>query len=196
MADDQIQEIKSKIDIVDLVSGYVPIKKAGKNYKAPCPFHKEKTPSFMVSPELQIYKCFGCGRGGDCFAFLQEIEGVEFPEALRMLADRAGVKLERRQATPQEEKRKQILEVNSMAREYFGYILAKHRVGEQARDYLKNRGINQQTIEAFGLGYAPDSWESLSRFLTGKTDNALIMAKEGENNPSAKKIIGALIPLS
>ena len=88
MADDQIQEIKSKIDIVDLVSGYVGIKKAGKNYKGLCPFHKEKTPSFMVSPELQIFKCFGCSKGGDIFTFLQEIEGIEFPEALRMLAER------------------------------------------------------------------------------------------------------------
>ena len=168
MADDQIQEIKSKIDIVDLVSGYVGIKKAGKNYKAPCPFHKEKTPSFMVSPELQIFKCFGCGLGGDIYTFLQEIEGVEFPEALRLLADRAGVKLERRQATPQEEKRKQILEVNNLTKEYFSYILEKHRVGEQAREYLKKRGIKKETIETFGLGYAPDSWESLSKFLVGK----------------------------
>ena len=166
--DDQIKEIKSKIDIVGLISGYVPIKKAGKNYKAPCPFHKEKTPSFMVSPELQIFKCFGCSKGGDIFTFLQEIEGVEFPEALRMLADRAGVKLERRQATPQEEKRKQILEVNNLAKEYFSYILEKHPVGERAREYLNNRGIKKETIETFGLGYAPDSWESLSSFLTGK----------------------------
>lgn len=168
MADDQIQEIKSKIDIVDLISGYVPIKKAGKNYKAPCPFHKEKTPSFMVSPELQIFKCFGCSKGGDIFTFLQEIEGVEFPSALRMLADRAGVKLERRQATPQEEKKKQILKVNSLAKEYFSYILEKHPVGERAREYLNNRGIKKETIAAFGLGYAPDSWESLSSFLTDK----------------------------
>jgi len=168
MADDQIEEIKSKIDIVDLVSGYVGIKKAGKNYKGLCPFHKEKTPSFMVSPELQIFKCFGCSKGGDIFTFLQEIEGIEFPEALRMLADRAGVKLERRQATPQEEKRKQILEVNSLAKEYFSYILTKHRVGERAREYLNNRGIKKETIELFGLGYAPDSWESLASFLTGK----------------------------
>ena len=109
-----------------------------------------------------------CGRGGDVYAFLQEIEGIEFPEALRILADRAGVKLERRQATPQEEKRKQILAVNSLAKEYFSYILTKHRVGERARDYLNKRGIKKETIETFGLGYAPDSWESLAKFLTGK----------------------------
>lgn len=168
MAEDQIAEIKSKIDIVDLVSGYVGIKKAGKNYKGLCPFHKEKTPSFMVSPELQIFKCFGCSKGGDIFTFLQEIEGIEFPEALRMLADRAGVKLESHRPSPQEEKRKQILAVNSLAKEYFSYILTKHRVGERARDYLNNRGIKKETIETFGLGYAPDSWESLAKFLTGK----------------------------
>ena len=168
MADDQIAEIKNKIDIVDLVSGYAPIKKAGKNYKGLCPFHKEKTPSFMVSPELQIFKCFGCDRGGDIYTFLQEIEGIDFPEALRMLADRAGVKLERRQATPQEEKRKQILEANNLAKEYFSYILTKHRVGEQAREYLKRRGVKKKTVATFGLGYAPDSWESLAKFLVGK----------------------------
>jgi len=165
---DQIQEIKSKIDIVDFISGFVPLKKAGKNYKALCPFHKEKTPSFMVSPELQIFKCFGCGRGGDVYAFLQEIEGVEFGEALRMLAEKAGVKLERQQPSPQEEKRQEILAINHLAKEYFSYILTEHPVGERAREYLKQRGIQPQTIETFGLGYAPKSWESLSKFLTSE----------------------------
>jgi len=165
---DQIQEIKSKIDMVDFISGYVPLKKAGKNYKALCPFHKEKTPSFMVSPELQIFKCFGCGKGGDVYAFLQEIEGIEFGEALRMLAERTGVKLERQQPSPQEEKRQEILAINNLAKEYFSYILTEHRVGERAREYLKKRGIKKETIQEFGLGYAPDSWESLSKFLVGK----------------------------
>jgi len=168
MAEDQIAEIKSKIDIVDFISSYVPLKKAGKNYKALCPFHKEKTPSFMVSPELQIFKCFGCSRGGDVYAFLQEAEGMEFGEALRMLAERTGVKLERQKTSPQEEKRKEILSINNLAKDYFSYILEKHEVGERARDYLKKRGISQKTIETFGLGYAPDSWESLSKFLVGK----------------------------
>ncbi len=168
MAEDQIQEIKSKIDIVDFISSYVPLKKAGKNYKGLCPFHKEKTPSFMVSPELQIFKCFGCSRGGDVYAFLQEAEGMEFGEALRLLAERTGVKLERQKTSPQEEKRKEILAVNTLAKDYFSYILEKHKVGERARDYLKKRGISSKTIETFGLGYAPDSWESLSKFLVGK----------------------------
>lgn len=178
MAENQIEEIKSKIDIVDLVSGYVPIEKAGKNYKGLCPFHKEKTPSFMVSPELQIFKCFGCGRGGDIYAFLQEIEGIEFGEALRMLAERAGVKLKSRRPGPQQEKRKQVLEINNLAKEYFSYILNEHRVGKGAREYLKKRGIKKETIETFGLGYAPDSWESLSKFLSGKNypETALLAA--------------------
>ena len=168
MTRDQIQEIKSKVDIVDLISSYVPLKRAGKNFKALCPFHKEKTPSFMVSPELQIWKCFGCGRGGDVYAFLQEIEGIEFSEALKILAERTGVKLVSQRPSPQEEKRKEILAVNTLAQEYFSYILEKHRVGERARDYLKNRGITQKTVKTFKLGYAPDSWESLSQFLLGK----------------------------
>jgi len=178
MAENQIEEIKSKIDIIDLVSGYVPIEKAGKNYKGLCPFHKEKTPSFMVSPELQIFKCFGCGRGGDIYAFLQEIEGIEFGEALRMLAERGGVKLKSRRPGPQQEKRKQVLEINNLAKEYFSYILNEHRVGKGAREYLKKRGIKKETIETFGLGYAPDSWESLSKFLSGKNypETALLAA--------------------
>jgi DNA primase len=165
---DQIEEIKNKIDIVDFIGGFVPLKKAGKNYKALCPFHKEKTPSFMVSPELQIFKCFGCGRGGDVYAFLQEIEGIDFGEALRMLSERTGVKLERQRPSPQEEKRKEILAINNLTKDYFSYILEKHEVGQRAREYLKKRGINQKTIKTFGLGYAPDSWESLSKFLVGK----------------------------
>ena len=90
---DQVEEIKGKTDIVELIQEYVPLKRAGRNYKGLCPFHGEKTPSFMVNPELQIFKCFGCGEGGDAYSFLQRIEGMEFGEALRNLADRVGVKL-------------------------------------------------------------------------------------------------------
>ncbi|MFH1648707.1 MAG: CHC2 zinc finger domain-containing protein, partial [Patescibacteria group bacterium] len=93
---DQKDEIKQKLDIVDVVGSYVPLKKSGRNYKAVCPFHSEKTPSFMVSPELQIYKCFGCGVSGDIYSFVQEIEGVDFSRAIEILAERAGVKLIRR----------------------------------------------------------------------------------------------------
>jgi DNA primase len=190
MAADQVQEIKSRIDIVDLVSGYVKLKKAGKNYKGLCPFHSEKTPSFMVSPELQIFKCFGCGRSGDVYSFLQEAEGIEFKEALETLAERAGVKLERRRPSPQEEKRREIISVNQMAQEYFTYLLSEHQVGKKAREYLKNRGIKKETIKKFGLGYAPNSWRSLSNYLLAKkiplttlAASGLIKLRPSDNQP-------------
>ena len=113
MAGDQVAEVKEKVDIVNLISSYVPLKKSGKNYKGLCPFHNEKTPSFMVSPDLQIWKCFGCGEGGDVYTFLMKIEGVEFGEALATLAERAGVKLESRKYSPEDGRRKRIFEVNS-----------------------------------------------------------------------------------
>lgn len=136
---DQIEEIKAKIDIVELVGSYVNLKQAGRNFKGLCPFHQEKTPSFMVNPELQIYKCFGCGKGGDAISFIQEVEGVEFREALEMLAEKAGVvlKFERKQGGGV---RDQLLAVNEAAAEYYHFLLSKHQVGGEARNEACCRG--------------------------------------------------------
>src|SRR3990170_1464850 len=112
--DSQVDEVKSKVDIVSLVSEYVQLKKSGRNYKANCPFHNEKTPSFMVSPDRQIFKCFGCGEGGDVFAFLKKMEGLEFGEALKFLANRAGVKLKEYKPSPQEQKKEEYLKIHEM----------------------------------------------------------------------------------
>lgn len=164
-----VEEIKQKIDIVDLVSSYVDLKKAGRNYRGLCPFHGEKSPSFMVSPELQIFKCFGCGEAGDLFTFHQKIEGVDFGQTLEALAERAGVKLEKQIHDPNKEKRKVLFAINSLAVEYYKYILTKHKVGKKALKYLKDsRKLSDKTIEEFSLGYAPDSWDSLFGFLTKK----------------------------
>ena len=164
-----VEEIKQKIDIVDLVSGYVDLKKAGRNYRGLCPFHGEKTPSFMVSPELQIFKCFGCGKGGDLFTFHQEIEGIDFAASLEVLAERAGVKLEKRAYDPNKEKRKILFQINELAAQYYHFILTKHKVGKKALKYLKEkRKLTDKTIKEFMLGYSPDSWESLYGFLTKK----------------------------
>ena len=169
MAGDQVAEVKEKVDIVNLISSYVPLKKSGKNYKGLCPFHNEKTPSFMVSPDLQIWKCFGCGEGGDVYTFLMKIEGVEFGEALATLAERAGVKLESRKYSPEDGRRKRIFEVNSLAEEYFHYLLTKHEIGKAALNYLTEaRGYDLNTIEGFKLGYAPNSWDSLGNYLLNK----------------------------
>ena len=184
---DQIQEVKDKLDIVAVISSYFPLTKAGKNYKALCPFHVEKTPSFMVSPELQIFKCFGCGEGGDAIAFYAKMEGVSFGEALREMAKRAGIKLVQRQKTPEEERRETIYRINQLAADFFHYLLVKHKAGEKARAFFKGRRLREETVETFGLGYAPSSWDSLGTFILSKkytlTDyltSGLGLKKEGE----------------
>ena len=116
------EEIKSKMDIVDLIRDYLPLKQAGVNFSAPCPFHREKSPSFIVSPEKQIWHCFGCGKGGDIFAFIMEIEGLEFVEALRYLAPKAGVTL-KRQDPKLESKRNVLLDIMELSRKYYHKVL-------------------------------------------------------------------------
>lgn len=168
MAVDQIEEIKQKLDIVDLVGGYIPLAKSGKNYKALCPLHSEKTPSFMVSPQLQIFKCFGCGEGGDVISFYSKMEGVPFGEALKQMAKRAGVKLVGQRESPEEQLREKIYQINRLAADFFHFLLLNHRVGEGARKFLQHRGVSKEAIETFNLGYAPDSWDSLGRFILSK----------------------------
>jgi len=149
---DQIEEIKSRLDIVDVIGKYLPLKKAGKNYTAKCPFHTEKTPSFMVSPELQRYKCFGCGENGDIFTFVQKIENIDFPEALEKLAKEAGITLTRQKANTFFER---LEEINRKAAIYF-YKQLKDPKNIQALHYVKEeRGITDESIKNFGIGYAP-----------------------------------------
>ena len=161
---DDVDLIKEKINIVDLISEYLPLKKAGVNFKASCPFHNEKTPSFVVSPERQIFKCFGCSKSGDIFTFLIEKEGMEFKEALEVLATKAGVTLQKK-TDEKKDFKDRLFEINLKAQEFFHYILTKHTLGKKALEYLLVRGITDETIEQFGIGYAPNSWESLTRFL-------------------------------
>jgi DNA primase len=165
---DQVAEVKNKTDIVSIIGGRIELKKAGRNYKALCPFHGEKTPSFMVSPELQIFKCFGCGEGGDVFAFLKEYEGMEFGEALRFLAEKVGVKLKMVRSGESSEKEK-LIEINTQALRFYNYLLLNHPVGKRALEYLeKDRGLKKATIEEFQLGYSPDDSYALRKFLVGK----------------------------
>lgn len=160
---DDVELIKQKINIVDLISEYLTLKKSGVNFKANCPFHSEKTPSFVVSPERQIWHCFGCSKGGDIFTFLMEKEGMDFKEALELLAKKAGVTL--KQTTGKKDFRDRLFEVNLKSQEFFHYILTKHPLGKKALEYLITRGVSSESIENFGLGYAPNSWESLTRIL-------------------------------
>lgn len=162
-----IDEIKSRIDIVSLISEYIQLKPAGTNFKALCPFHQEKTPSFFVSPERQTWHCFGCGKGGSIFDFIMEQEGIEFPESLRILAKKAGVVLQREDPQITSQKTK-LLDVCFQAAQFFHQILLKSPLGEIARKYLKERGVSSEIIKEFQLGYAPNSWNALSKFLQQK----------------------------
>jgi DNA primase len=168
MPDSQVEEIKSKVDIVQIIGERVQLKKSGRNLKGLCPFHGEKTPSFFVTPDIQIFKCFGCGASGDVFNFLMQYEGLTFPEALEQLAERAGVVLKKREQTSSEVKSQRIYELMHLASEYYHYLLTEHKVGKKALAYLKDRGISNQSIDDFKLGYALDSWDGLQQFLIKK----------------------------
>ena len=124
---DQVSQVREKIDIVGLISSYIPLKKSGRNFTTNCPFHNEKTPSFVVSPERQIWHCFGCGRGGDAYSFLMEYENIEFIEALRTLAKKAGVNLKFTSDAFSSSKKEKIFEVNKIASLFYNFILLKHQ---------------------------------------------------------------------
>ncbi len=160
---DDIEQIKHKINIVDLLSEYLTLKKSGVNFKANCPFHDEKTASFVVSPERQIFKCFGCQKSGDIFTFLMEKEGMDFKDALELLAKKAGVAL--KETNNKKDFKDRLFEVNLKAQEFFHYMLTQHDLGKKALEYLKGRGLTDESIKEFGIGYAPNSWESLTKFL-------------------------------
>ncbi len=152
----EVEEVRQRLDVVDLISQYVTLKKAGANYKGVCPFHQEKTPSMMVSPQKQIWKCFGCGKGGDIFSFIMEAEHLEFGDALRLLAQKAGVQLKpRTQAEHQSQTRKDSLyRINELASRIFEKILWETADGKIGLAYLKKRGLDDKTIEQFRLGFA------------------------------------------
>lgn len=165
---DQVSQIREKIDIVSFISEFITLKKAGRNFKANCPFHTEKSASFVVSPERQIWHCFGCGKGGDLYTFLMEYERLEFPEALRTLAKRAGVELINQQKNTQLLTQKELLyQINSLTKEYYHYVLLNHPAGKRALAYLLDRGISQKIIETFMLGFAPTR-NALTKYLLSK----------------------------
>lgn len=163
-----VEEIKSKLDIVAIVSEYVQLKKAGTRMSGLCPFHNERTPSFSVSPDMQFWYCFGCNEGGDAINFVMRMEGLEFPEALKVLAKRTGVQL--RQEDPERNSRRQrLIDVNTAAAKFFHEVLLKHPTAEAARKYAaEKRALKPETIEDLLIGYAPDSWDATSAALKKK----------------------------
>ncbi len=167
MLDSPVDEIKSKLGVEEVVSWYLQLQKAGRNMKANCPFHNEKTPSFIVSPERQMWHCFGCGAGGDIFTFVMKIEGIEFRDALKLLAEKSGVKIKTFKNENEGGKRSKILDALEISRNFYQKCLSI-KAGKKAYDYLLERGLKKETIEKFQLGYAPDSWDLLSKFLMRK----------------------------
>jgi DNA primase len=166
-----VDQVKDRLDIVEIVQSYVPLKKAGRNYKGLCPFHAEKTPSFVVFPETGTWHCFGaCGTGGDLFTFVMKQENLDFGEALRVLAQRAGVELEPRspEAAAAEKRLDLLREINQVAATYFHHLLLNSDEAARARAYLEKRGLNRNTLDRFQVGYALDQWDSLLRYMDSK----------------------------
>lgn len=173
-----IDEVLSRIDIVELISSYIPVKRAGRNYKALCPFHHEKTPSFVISPDRQIFHCFGCSVGGNALGFLMQYERFEFPEAIEILAKKAGVVLPKTASNQQEGLNSQIYRINELAAKFYsGELHSKE--GEAALSYLTQRGITEETIQKFNLGYAPNKTNSLFNYLRAKNFPIALIEKAG-----------------
>lgn len=175
---DLLEEIRSRSDIVDVISGYIKLQRKGSNYVGVCPFHNDRNPSMSVNQPRQIYHCFSCGAGGDVFKFVMEYENLSFPEAVKVLADRAGVALPKqeysKEAKKQADLRAQIMELNKLAAQYYYYTL-RQPAGKQGLDYLLGRRLSKETLQKFGLGYADKYSDSLYRYLKGKgyTDQLL-----------------------
>lgn len=169
----QIQDVKQATDIVQILGERLQLQRAGANFRALCPFHTEKSPSFYINEQLQRYKCFGCGESGDIFTFLEKYEGMTFAESLQYLADRAGITLLKQSFTPEDDQRKRLLEILDLAKEYYQFLLVKHETGKIGRDYLHERGVTQESLRVFQLGYASASWDSLLKYLTQKKNYAV-----------------------
>ena len=181
-SEDLIEEIRSRNDIVDVISGYVKLQKKGSSYFGLCPFHNEKSPSFSVSGQKQMYYCFGCGAGGNVFTFLMEYENYSFQDAVKVLAQRAGVQLPQEEETPQQKKeaslRQRLLDIHKLAARYFYYQLTQPQ-GRQAMEYLSGRKLTHDTIVKFGLGYSNKFRDDLYRYLRSQGYDDYILKESG-----------------
>lgn len=182
--DDKLDLVRKQHDIVDVVGKYVHLTKRGKYMVGLCPFHSEKTPSFTVTPELQIFHCYGCGKGGNVFRFIEDIEGYSFPEAVKMLAEDAGIPItwetsHGSYASTQDISRIKIIEAHEFAVKFYNYLLNNTKQGEGAKRYLQERGLTEKIIDQFMIGYAPANWDSLASILEKRGFDLALMEKGG-----------------
>jgi DNA primase len=181
--EEKVREVAERISILEVVSDYVQLRRAGANYVGLCPFHGEKTPSFNVNPAREIFHCFGCGAGGNAFSFIMKMEGVGFPEAVKLLARKAGIEIEERQLTPAErnaqDERQQFQRINDLAEGYFRAVLVQEPAGQVARTYLRERGVDEALSADYRLGFAPDRWDGLARHLKAQGVDLEIAQKLG-----------------
>ena len=184
-----LNQIQDRVDIVEVVSAFVPLKRAGRNFKAPCPFHHEKSPSFIVSPDKQIFHCFGCGAGGNVFGFLMKQEKKDFLEVVELLAEQTGIEIPKDKSfSPQvAEKKQQLIQANRFAQDFYHQFLLTKTESEIARRYLADRGIRESAITNFKLGYAPEAWDTLARAMKSEVSQSVfeksglvIPRKEGD----------------
>jgi DNA primase len=191
ISEDKILQIRERVDIVEVVSRYLPLKRSGANNQGLCPFHGEKTPSFNVNSTRQIFHCFGCGAGGNAFNFLMRMEGLSFPDAVRRLGEQVGIEVEEDQLTPEEEERRRELDrlrrLNEVAAEFYQSVLLTEPEGEVARNYLQRRGFDREIASQFLLGYAPDRWEALAGHLAGKGLDLELARKLGLIRPGKQE---------
>ena len=177
-----LEQIRQNNDVVEVIGSYFPLKRAGANFRALCPFHKEKTPSFNVNPQKQIWHCFGCGTGGDVFTFVMKYENLDFMSAVRRLAERGGVKLEyeERQGEPGRDQKDSLLKLHDLAANFFHHNLMKHEaMGAVAREYLKKRRITSDIAKKWRLGYSPNGWDGLLQYAAGKKFTADMLETAG-----------------
>src|SRR5208282_5162259 len=177
-----LERIRAACDIVDVVGSYLPLKKAGANFVALCPFHKEKTPSFSVNPHRQIFHCFGCHKGGDVFTFIKEYENIGFVDAVRRLADRAKIPIEFDQSPGEQQSRHlkdQLLQIHEQIAQRWQNCLLNEAAGQTARDYLAKRGVSPEAVKLFRLGAAPDAWDDTVNWAKGKGHELTLVEKAG-----------------
>lgn len=194
--DGEVAELKQNTDIISIVSNYVSLKKSGKNFMGLCPFHKEKTPSFVVDPQTQLYHCFGCGNGGDVISFIMKTENLSFVEAVELIAKKTGYTLKYVEtgSIKKEEKKSRLFELNELAGKYYNFVLFKSRTGRRALSYLRSRKISDESLRKFDIGYSQDSWDNFIKFAHSRnfTDAELVetglctVFRKDNNRPERK----------